>query len=203
MPLGECSIIIAALTAALKTDGDSVDTFTVFMTDCKNSALTMGIELPAVPRGLAKRVKRGNRVDWEIDDVVIENYYHGIWTNMYNSLEMSMTKRFQGKAIDIARDFQDILSNLKEGAELPNMNSLMELYTTDINWEFLKVEMIQWKRVILLSNVAKDTTSLKYLHQYLAENSDHRVMWPNLVSFLSSTFFYLARHVLPNAVLAA
>ena len=44
---------------------------------------------------------------------------------MYNSLEMSMTKRFQGKAIDIARDFQDILSNLKEGAEFPNMNSLM------------------------------------------------------------------------------
>ena len=63
MPLGECSNIIAALTAAMKTDGDSVDTFTVFMTDCKNSALTMGIELPAVPRGLAKRVKRGNRVD--------------------------------------------------------------------------------------------------------------------------------------------
>ena len=54
-------------------------------------------------------MKRGNRVDWEIDDVVIENYYNGIWTNMYNSLEMSMTKRFQGKAIDIARDFQDIL----------------------------------------------------------------------------------------------
>ena len=44
--------------------------------------------------------------------------------------------------------------------------------------------MIQWKRVILLSNVAKDTTSLKYLHHYLAENSDHRVTWPNLVSFL-------------------
>ena len=75
------------------------------MTDCKNSGLTMGIELPAVPRGLAKRVKRGTRVDWEIDDVVIENYYHGIWTNMYNSLEMSMTKRFQVKAIYIARDF--------------------------------------------------------------------------------------------------
>ena len=92
----------------------------------------MGIELPAVPRGLAKRVKRGNRVDWEIVDV-IENYYSDIWTNMYNSLEMSMTKRFQGKAIDIARDFQDIFSNLKEGAEFPNMNSLMELYTTVIN----------------------------------------------------------------------
>ena len=183
----------------MKTDGDSVDTFTVFMTDCKNSALTMGIELPAVPRGLAKRVKRGNRVDWEIEDVVIGNYYHGIWTNMYNSLEISMTKRFQGKAIDIARDFQDILSNLKEGAEFPNMNSLMELYTTDINWEFLKMEMIQWKRVILISNVAKDTTSLKYIHQYLAENSDHREMWPNLVSFLK---LYLL-HVLPNAVLAA
>ena len=71
----------------MKTDRDSVDTFTVFMTDCKNSALTMGIELPAVPRGLAKRVKRGNRVDWEIDDVVIENYYHGIWTNMYNCIK--------------------------------------------------------------------------------------------------------------------
>ena len=116
---------------------------------------------------------------------------------------MSMTKRFQVEAIFIAIDFQDILSNLKAGAEFPNLNSLMELYTTDINWKFLKMEMIQRKRVILLSNVAKDTTSLKYLHQYLAENSDYRVMWPNLVSLLSSTFFYLARHVLPNAVLAA
>ena len=76
------------------------------------------------------------------------------------------------------------------------MNSLIELYTTDINWEFLKMEIIQWKRVILLSNVAKDTTSLKYLHQYLAENSDHRVMLPNLESFLKLFRF------LPNAVLA-
>ena len=82
MSLGECSNIIAALNAALKANGDSVDTFIVFMTDCKNSALTIDIELPAVPRGLAKRVKRGNRVDLEIDDIVIENYYHDIWTNM-------------------------------------------------------------------------------------------------------------------------
>ena len=72
----------------------------------------MGIDLLAVPRGIAKKVKRGNRVDWEIDDVIIENYYHIIWKNMYNSLEMLMTKRFQGKSIDIARDFQDILPNL-------------------------------------------------------------------------------------------
>ena len=97
---------------------------------------------------------------------------------------MSMTKRFQGKAIDIARNFQDIWSNLKEGAEFHSMNSLMELYSTNINWKFWKMEMIQWKRVILLYNVAKYTTSLKYLHQYIAENSDHRVMWPNLVLFL-------------------
>ena len=58
MPPGECSNIIAALTAALKTDGDSVDTFTVFMTDCKHSALTMGIELPAVPRPREKSEER-------------------------------------------------------------------------------------------------------------------------------------------------
>ena len=44
------------------------------------------------------------------------------------------------------------------------MNSLMELYTTDINLEFLKMEIIQWKRLIPLSNVDQDTTSLKYLH---------------------------------------
>ena len=91
--------------------------------------MTTGIDLLAVPRGIANKVKRGNRVDWEIDDVIIENYYHIIWKNMYNSLEMSMTKRFQGKSIDIARDFQDILSNLEEGAEFTNMNSPMELYT--------------------------------------------------------------------------
>ena len=46
-----------------------------------------------------------------------------------------MTERFQGKAIDIARDFQDILSNISRDSnyELPSMNSLMELYTTDLN----------------------------------------------------------------------
>ena len=119
------------------------------MTSCKTSALTMGIELPAVPRGLAKRVKRGNRVDWEIDDAVVDNYYHGIWTKMYNSLVVSLTKRFQGKAINIARDFQDILSNISEDSnyEFPSMNSLINLYTTDLNWKFLKLEMIQWDRV--------------------------------------------------------
>ena len=64
------------------------------------------------------------------------------------------------------------------------MNPLIELYNTDINWEFLKMEMVQWKRVSLLTNVARDMTSMKYLHQNLADNSAHRVMWPNLVSFL-------------------
>ena len=29
MPLGECSNVIAALTASLKTDGDSMDTFCI------------------------------------------------------------------------------------------------------------------------------------------------------------------------------
>ena len=55
-----------------------MDTFTVFMTYCKNTALTIGVDLQAVPRGIVKRVKSGNRVDWEIDDVFIENYYHSI-----------------------------------------------------------------------------------------------------------------------------
>ena len=63
MPLGECSNRMAVLTAALKVDGDSVEMFTAFMADCKYLTLTIGIELPAVPRGLAKRMKRGNRVD--------------------------------------------------------------------------------------------------------------------------------------------
>ena len=60
-------------------------------------AYAMGIELSAVPRGLAKRVNRGNRVVWEFDDVVVDSYYHGIWINMCNSLVVSLTKRFQGK----------------------------------------------------------------------------------------------------------
>ena len=51
-------------------------------------------------------MNRGNRVDGKIDDVAVNYYYHGIWTKMYNSLVVSLTKRFQGKAIDIARDFQ-------------------------------------------------------------------------------------------------
>ena len=46
MSLGECSSIVTALTAALRIDGESVDIFTVFMTSCKTSASTMGIELP-------------------------------------------------------------------------------------------------------------------------------------------------------------
>ena len=184
MSLGECSSIVTALTAALRIDGESVDIFTVFMTSCKTSALSMGIELPAVPRGLAKRVNRGNRVDWEIDDEVVDNYYHGIWTKMYNSLVVSLTKRFQGKAIDIALDFQDILSNIGEDPNSEFPSSLMELYTSDLNWKFLKIEMIQWNRVGHISNPTKHTTNLKYLHKYLSENSDHRLMWPNLVSFL-------------------
>ena len=74
MSLGECSSLVTALTAALRIDVESVDIFSVFMTSCNTSALTMGIELPAVPRGLAKTVNRGNRVDWEIDDAVVDNY---------------------------------------------------------------------------------------------------------------------------------
>ena len=50
---------------------------TAFMDNCNNLALTIGIELPAVTRGLAKRVKRGNRVDWEFDDAVVDDYYNG------------------------------------------------------------------------------------------------------------------------------
>ena len=136
MSLGECPSIVTALTAALRIDGESVDIFTVFMTSCKTSALSMGIELPAVPRGLAKRVNRGNRVDWEIDDEVVDNYYHDIWTKMYNSLVVSLIKRFQGKAIDIALDFQDILSNIGEDPNFEFPSSLMELYTSDLNWKF-------------------------------------------------------------------
>ena len=62
MSLVECSSIVTALTAALRIDGESVDIFTIFMTSCKTAALSMGIELPAVPRGPAKRVNRGNRL---------------------------------------------------------------------------------------------------------------------------------------------
>ena len=51
------------------------------------------------------------------------------------------------------------------------------------------MEMVQWKRVSLLTNVAIDTTNMKYLHKYLAENSANRVMWPNLVSFLKLYLF--------------
>ena len=47
---------------------------------------------------------------------------------MYNFLVVSLTKRIQGKAIDIAEEFQSILSNLKECAEFPNMNPLIKLY---------------------------------------------------------------------------
>ena len=176
MSLGECSSIVAALPAALRIDGESVDIFSVFMTSCKSSALA--IDLPAVPRGLAKRVNRGNRVDWEIDDIAANNYYHGIWTKMYNSLVGSLTKRFQGKAIDIAQDFLNILSNISEDSifEFPSMNSLIELCTTDINWKMLKLEMIQWKRLCKIANPTKHTTDLKYLHKYLSEKSDHRIM---------------------------
>ena len=129
MSLGECSSIVAALTAALRIDGESVDIFSVFMTSCKSSALAMGIDLPAVPRGLAKRVNRGNRVDWEIYDIVVNNYYHGIWTKLYNSLVGS-----------------------------------------------LKLKMIQWNRLCKISNPTKHTTDLKYLHKYLSEKFDHRLM---------------------------
>ena len=65
-----------------------------------------------------------------------------IWTNMYNSLVESLTKRFQCKAIDITGEFQGILSNFNECAEFPNMNPLIELYNS-VNWEFLKMEKKQ------------------------------------------------------------
>ena len=64
------------------------------------------------------------------------------------------------------------------------MNTLIELYTTDINWKMFKLETIQWNRLCKISNPTKHTTDLKYLHKYLCEESDHRLMWPNLVLFL-------------------
>ena len=53
---------------------------------------------------------------------------------MHNSLVGSLTKRFQGKAVDIARDFQKFLSNISEDSifEFLSMNSLIELYTTEL-----------------------------------------------------------------------
>ena len=126
-------------------------------------------------------MNRGNKVDWEIDDIAVNNYYHCIWTKMYNSLVGSLTKRFQGNAIEIARNFQN---NISEDSyfEFPSMNSLIELYTTDIN--LLKLEMIQWNRLCKISNPTKHTTDLKYLHKHLSEKSDHRLIWPNLVLLL-------------------
>ena len=56
MSLGECSSIVAALTAALRIDVESVDNLSVFMTSCKFSVLDVVIDLPAVSRGLTKRV---------------------------------------------------------------------------------------------------------------------------------------------------
>ena len=148
------------------------------MTRCKSSALFMGVDLHAVHRGFAKRVNRGNRVDWEIDDITVNNYSLGIWRKMYNSLVDSLTKRFQVNSIDIARDFQNILSNISEDSilEFLSMNSLIELYTTGINWKMLKLEMIRWNRLYKLSNLTKHTTDLKYLDKYLSEKSDHRLM---------------------------
>ena len=63
---------------------------------------------------------------------------------MYNSLLVSLTKHFQGKTIDIAQDFHDILSSISEDSnnEFPSMNSLMELHTTYVNWKYFKIEII-------------------------------------------------------------
>ena len=43
---------------------------------------------------------------------------------MYDSLVVSLRKRFQGKAIYIVGEFQGIMSNLKECAEFPNREPL-------------------------------------------------------------------------------
>lgn len=67
MSLGESSNRIAALIATLKTNRDYVDTFIIFMTDCTFN-FDCGCQMATVRRSLAKR---GNRIDWEIDDVVI------------------------------------------------------------------------------------------------------------------------------------
>ena len=48
---------------------------------------------------------------------------------------------FQCKATDIARDFQDILSNISGDSYYEFASKA--LYTTDLNWKFLKLEMIQ------------------------------------------------------------
>ena len=56
MSLGECSSIVDALTAAFRRDVESLDNFSVFMTSCKSSVLDVAIDLPAVSRGLTKRV---------------------------------------------------------------------------------------------------------------------------------------------------
>ena len=66
MSLGECSSIVTVPTTALRIEGEFVDNFTEFMTNCDNSAFTMGIESLAVPQDLAIRVNRGIRVDWEL-----------------------------------------------------------------------------------------------------------------------------------------
>ena len=51
---------------------------------------------------------------------------------MYDSLVGWLT--IQGKAVDIARDFQKILSNISEDSifEFLSMNSLIELYNTEL-----------------------------------------------------------------------
>ncbi|KAI6658942.1 hypothetical protein LOD99_10861 [Oopsacas minuta] len=122
---------------------------------------------------------------------------------MYNSLVLSLTKCFQGKAINISLDFQDILSNIGEDANFEFPSSLMELYTSDLNWKFLKIKTIQWNRVGYISNPTKQTTNLKSPTSIFLKTLIIVSCGPTWYLSSSFTFFFLVRHVPPNEDFAA
>uniref|UniRef100_F6X4E3 DUF4371 domain-containing protein n=1 Tax=Ciona intestinalis TaxID=7719 RepID=F6X4E3_CIOIN len=172
--IGRCYQLIENLALSFTECLNTTEKSTFFK-KCALSALKLGIGLPSVPRGVARRSAAINEADGSGDDA--SSYYANLFGVIVQSAVDSLQSRFCQGDIETAKYLEDVLlSAIVESKPTPNLERISNLY----NFEPSCVKSEISTLTLFLRAKNKSCSSINELICVLLGDSTLRLLLPNI-----------------------
>ena len=162
--------LISKLSNVLQIESSSEKNATDFYQQVAQSASSIGVGLPSLPRCFGRRSQR------QVSLLSVNSHYSSLYSNIFKSAHNLLITRFLMNDIGVAIDLENVLS--LAGNE-QTTRSIAEFYESDVDLSMLNTELAEIR--LLHSN---DVKSPDDLHALFQSHNELPLLFTNLATLL-------------------